>query len=574
MRILFKGEYPQLAIVSLMSFLGGLAEAALLVLIANLALTIGGQADQATTSGLFSFNSDDTRTLFLLALLLTATRLVFQYIAARVMARTTARLTQSIRSGAFDDYVHASWELQSSESEAAVQDLLLRHVAKAQAALVTTSILLSGMFMVLALVGSAFLVDPVSAALIIVVGLLLFYALRPLTKLSKRLSRRQVASGLIYSEQSREAVDMSLEIRAFGVSDEVSERLDRATSREIAPLYRSQLINRMLAATYSSAAVLILLLALLGLDTFLDRPLASIGAIVIVLIRALNQTSGIQTAYHNLGEFAPYIERLDVERRRFRDSNPPSGSVEVDRIGSVSFEGVSYSYDGASSALDDITFDVAAGEAVGIIGPSGSGKSTLIQLLLRLRHAQQGRYLVDGLDVREIDDDAWFSLISFVPQDCRVFDDTVEENIRFFRPNVTHEQIEAAARRAHVHDEILAMPDGYQTVLGSRGGALSGGQRQRIAIARALVSTPSMLVLDEPTSALDMRSEALVHETLEDLKQSMTLFVIAHRLSTLNTCDRIMVMRGGRLQAFGDRADLERDNQFYREALELSRIRS
>ena len=505
---------------------------------------------------------------------MTVVRLVFHFIAARVMAKTIARLTQGIRSGAFDDYVHASWELQASESEAAVQDLLLRHVAKAQAALITTSILLTGLFMVLALVGSAFLVDPVSAALIILVGIGLFFALRPLTMLSKRLSRRQQAGGLLYSEQSREAVDMSLEIRAFGVSDQVAERLDRATVGEIAPLYRSVLINRMLTAIYSSSAVLILLLALLGLDTFLDRPLASIGAIVVVLIRALNQTSGIQTAYHNLGEFAPYIERLDLERQRFRESNPPSGELRLDRIGSVRFEDVSYSYDGAHDALTNLSFQVDSGEAVGIIGPSGSGKSTLIQLLLRLRHAQTGRYLIDGHDTSEIEDDAWFSLISFVPQDCRVFDDTVAENIRFFRPDVTQEQIETAARRAHVHDEIMGMPDGYETVLGSRGGSLSGGQRQRIAIARALVRKPSMLVLDEPTSALDMRSEALVHQTLEDLKESMTLFVIAHRLSTLNTCDRIMVMREGKLQAFGHRSELEADNEFYQQALSLSKIKS
>lgn len=572
-RLLFKGQYVPMSAVSVMSFLGGLAEAALLVLIANLALTIAGQSDKATASGPFGFTSGDTRTLFLTALALTFVRLFFQYGAARVMARTIARLTQQVRSGTFDDYLHASWELQASEHEADVQDLLLRHVGKVQGALVTSSVLLASVFMVLALVGSTFVVDPLSAAMIIVVGVLLFYLLRPLTIRAKRLSQRQMRGGLVYGERSREAIDMSLEIRAFGVSDEVAKRLDDATRGEVAPMYRSQLISRMLPATYASAAILILLLALLSLDTFLDRPLASIGAIVIILIRALNQTSGIQTAFHNLSEFTPYIERLDAERRRFRATAPPSGQACPDRVGSIRFEDVSYSYDGAHAALTGISFEVGAGAATGIVGPSGSGKSTLIQLLLRLRHAQQGRYLVDGIDARQISDERWFDLIAFVPQDCRVYDDTIAANIRFFRSDVTDEQIEAAARRAHVHDEILATPNGYDTVLGSRGGALSGGQRQRIAIARALVRTPSMLVLDEPTSALDMRSESLVHETLEDLKQSMTLFVIAHRLSTLNTCDRIMVLRDGRLQAFGEREALQRDNEFYREALRLSRIK-
>jgi ABC-type multidrug transport system fused ATPase/permease subunit len=198
----------------------------------------------------------------------------------------------------------------------------------------------------------------------------------------------------------------------------------------------------------------------------------------------------------------------------------------------------------------------------------------LIQLLLRLRHASAGSFLLDGVPVGEIEDQSWFSMISFVPQDSRIYDDTVANNIKFFRPEVTDEQIMEAARRAHVHQEILAMPDGYNTVLGSRGGSLSGGQRQRVAIARALLRRPAMLVLDEPTSALDMQSESLVHETLNELKESVTLFVIAHRLSTLNSCDRIMVMDHGKLQAFGDRTDLENNNAFYKEALALSRIRT
>lgn len=573
MKQLFRGQYLQMAVVSLMSFLGGIAEAALLVLIANLALTIAGQSEKADPGGIFGFTWTSTRSLFLAAVALTGLLLLFQFVAARVMARTISELTQQIRAGTFDDYIHASWELQASVPEADVQDLLLRHVARVQNALVTTSILLSNLFMVVALVGSTFLVDPVSAALIIVVGLMLFFVLKPLTIRAKRLAQQQIRGGLVYSAQSREAIDLSLEIRAFGVEGEMARRLEQATREEVSPMYKSQLISRMLPATYGSAAVLILLLALFGLDTFLSRPLASIGAIVIILVRALNQTNGIQSAFHSLSEYVPYIDRLEANRRWFRSSTPPSGDLEPSVIESVSFQDIGYSYDGQHYALSGIDFHVEGGESVGLIGPSGSGKSTLIQILLRLRHAQEGRYLIGGVDAAEISDRRWFQLIAFVPQDCRVYDASIADNIRFFRPDVTMDQVTKAAQRAHVHDEIVAMPDGYDTMLGSRGGALSGGQRQRIAIARALVRTPSMLVLDEPTSALDMRSESLVHETLESLKSSMTLFVIAHRLSTLNTCDRLMVLKDGELQAFGDREVLQRDNEFYREALRLSQIK-
>ncbi len=576
LRSLFEGERRALIGMSIGSFLGGMIEASMLVLIANLALSIAGSSNSEPMPGPIQLDGADPELLFWVALGLTVARLVLQYLTARVAAGAISRLTQRLRSGTFDDYVHASWAIQADESEATVQDLLVRHVGRAQGAIVTSSVFLTSGFMALALVLSALVVDPLAAGLIIVVGLVLFAGLRPLAVVAKRLAASQVESGLRYNVQSREAIELSLEIRAFGVTDAVAERLDVATRAELAPVYRAQVISRMIPAIYSSAAVLILLLALIALDTFLTRPLAAVGAIVVILIRALNQTNGVQNAYHSLSEFIPFIERLDGERRRFQASRPESGPVRIERIGGLRLDRVSYRYDAGveAEAITDVSLAVEPGESVGLIGPSGSGKSTLIQLLLRLRAPTGGRYLVDGVDVDEIDSDSWFSQISLVPQDCRVYDASVADNIRFFRADVDRADIELAARRAHVHEEILAMPDGYDTVLGSRGGSLSGGQRQRVAIARALVRKPSMLILDEPTSALDMRSEALVHETLNSLKGSVTLVVIAHRLSTLNTCDRIVVMQAGRVQAFGPRADLERESSFFREAIRLSQIRS
>lgn len=575
LRVLFRGEERALVGMSVTSFFGGLVEAATLVLISSLALTVAGSDDADASFGVFSFGGSDPGVLFWVAIGLTVLRLTFQYLSARIAAGAISRLTQRLRSGTFDDYVHTSWAIQAHESEARVQDLLLRHVAKAQAAVVTAGIFLTSGFMAAALVVSAVLVDPLAALLIAVVGSLLFVGLRPLTVIAKRLAASQVESGLRYNVQSLEAIEMSLEIRAFGVTDAVAARLDATTQQEVAPLYRAQVISRMIAAIYTSAAILILLVSLLALDTFLSRPLASVGAIVVILIRALNSTNSVQNAFHNISEFLPYIERLERERERFRASRPASGPIHVERIGHLELDAVSYRYgDDLADALAEVSLSIEAGESIGIIGPSGSGKSTLIQLLLRLRAPSTGRYLVDGVDAADIDGDSWFSQISLVPQDSRVYDATVADNIRFFRDDVDMADVELAARRAHVHDEILAMSEGYDTVLGSRGGSLSGGQRQRVAIARALLRQPSMLILDEPTSALDMRSESLVHETLSSLKGSVTLVVIAHRLSTLNTCDRILVMHGGRVQAFGARSELERDSAFFREALRLSQIRS
>ena len=232
-----------------------------------------------------------------------------------------------------------------------------------------------------------------------------------------------------------------------------------------------------------------------------------------------------------------------------------------------------FQYPDGPPVLHDASFTVGVGEIIGIVGPSGAGKSTLVQLILRLREPTTGRISADGRDVHDLRLDDWNRHITFVPQEARLFAGTVAENIRFFRDDVDDEAIARAARRAHLDEEILRMPLGYDTPVGERGSALSGGQRQRLCIARSLVGEPEIVVMDEPTSALDPRSEALIRETISELKARTTVFVIAHRMSTLTICDRIMVMMRGEIQAFEEPDRLERGNVFYREALRLSGMR-
>jgi ATP-binding cassette subfamily B protein len=575
-RPLFRGHSASLAAISILSFLAGLSEGLLLVTVANIALTIGSNADDGSIEasiGPISELQFSLRASFLIAFALALGRFALQMLSSHISARVTAQLTAEMRAGTFRDYASASWAEQANHAESDIQDLLLRHVNRVTQSIGVMANAVAYACTLAALVVSAILIDPKAAVLLAVSGGVLFYLIRPLTRVAKRISRQAQDAGLAYSQRSLEAIGTSLEIRAFGVTTQVTERLAAATAREIRPAYTGMVLRQLVMSLYQGATILLLLGGLFATYTFLDQPLASLGAIVVILIRALNQTSAIQSSYHSIGEAAPFLDRLMSERERFRNAAPPSGDISIAAPGRLRFEDVSYSYNAGTPALADLSFEVEAGEAIGIIGPSGSGKSTLIQLLLRLREPTTGRYLIDDTQAVDIQEEDWFSTVALVPQDSRVVNGTVRENIAFFR-TATEDQIITAAKRAHIHDEILAMPDGYDTDLGTRGGAVSGGQRQRISIARALLRKPSILVLDEPTSALDMRSEALVHETFTELKGSVTIFAIAHRLSTLNTCDRIMVMQDGKLQAFGARADLEQSSEFYRDALRLSKIRN
>lgn len=225
------------------------------------------------------------------------------------------------------------------------------------------------------------------------------------------------------------------------------------------------------------------------------------------------------------------------------------------REGRVAFENVAFAY-GGENAIEGVSFTVAPGETVALVGASGAGKSTIFNLIPRLYDATAGRVTVDGVDVRDVTLASLRRSIALVSQDATLFDDTIRANIAFGRPDATFDDIEAAAKAAAAHDFILAQPEGYDTRVGERGAALSGGERQRIALARAFLRDAPILLLDEATSALDAESEARVQDALAHLSKGRTTLVIAHRLSTVREADRILVMDKGRIVETGDHETL------------------
>ena len=224
--------------------------------------------------------------------------------------------------------------------------------------------------------------------------------------------------------------------------------------------------------------------------------------------------------------------------------------------GAVDVKDVSFTYDGAEEVLHHVDLHVAVGETVAVVGPSGGGKSTLCQLIPRFYDVTEGEIDIDGVDVRRLRLADLRRAVGVVQQDVFLFADTVRENIRYGRPDATDEEVEAAAKRVEIYDDILAMPQGFDTYVGERGTLLSGGQKQRVAIARVFLKDPPILILDEATSALDSVTEAKIQHAFDMLAKGRTTLIIAHRLSTIRGADRILVVQEGCITEQGSHEEL------------------
>jgi ATP-binding cassette, subfamily B, bacterial len=568
----FRGQLGGAVLLSVLSMLAAVLEVASITLLVLLGkLTAEGKHTYVGDLGWLSEPMEvSLGTLVLIGFGVILVRVGLQVWATWVDAKMSSDYMAEQRNRLFSSFIEASWEGKSDTRAADLQNMLTSHVDRATYLLASLSGGIASLGNVIVLMISAILLSWLFALGIFAIAVVLFVVLRPLSKWAKRAGHADAASHSGYARQVNQAVTVAREIEVFHVGGEVNRRVGELVEENRHKSRIAMLAQRLLSPLYQNFVMLMAFGAMATVAIGGMGRVEVLGIIVLIMLRMASYTQVLQSVYHHVVGKSIFLDELVEAEQKNREATHAPGTREVAHIETLTLDEVGFAYKPDVPVLQGLSLEIRYGESIGVVGASGAGKSTLIKLLLGLHSPQQGRILVNGIPLRDLARDSWYRRIAYVPQEPHLIDDSAAGNICFYR-DYTAAEVEAAARRAHIHDAIAALPQGYASNLGDQGGELSGGQRQRICIARALIGQPDLLILDEPTSALDAFSEEAIQKTLQAIHGKTTTLIIAHRLSMLEHCDRVLVMHEGRIQAFDTPERLSATSEFYRRSKALLR---
>jgi ATP-binding cassette, subfamily C, bacterial len=458
----------------------------------------------------------------------------------------------------------SSWSFTLKQKIGTLHNTLVRDIQQTSGLLGIVAQVIQSMTGFIMYLLVAINISPIMTGYTIGGGAVLLLVLRPLLGKTQNLGRQAAGVEKQFSQFLSEHIIGMKSIKAAGAEHSAIQN-GVAHIRSLRGLSIRQALVRTVSTSFfqPTAIVLVVLLFLLTYHAP-GFSIIAFGATLYLIQKIFTYLESGQNAMQGISEIVPYTRNiqafkrdLDLHREIHDDGRPFVFNKEL------AFKDVSFAYDEEKEVLRGLNLTVNKGETVGLVGPSGAGKTSVADLLLRLFKPTEGSLLLDGVPSESVSLSDWRKHIGYVSQDVFLLNDTIEENIRFYRRELSYKDIEEAAKQANIYDFIKGLPEGFKTVTGDRGVMLSGGQRQRVALARSLANKPELLILDEATSALDHESEKLIHESIRALHGKITVIIIAHRPSTVADADTILVLRHGRIVESGSPQELLQNQESY-----------
>ena len=570
---MFVKDTPQMTVLAILAFLSGFLEGIGIGIIIPLFAflidkgALGSDMITRFISGLFGFLGMEMKLapllifMFFLFLFKAIATMIFGYIRTRIIIDYTHNLKTNLYRKIFS----ASWPYLLKQKAGYLNAIITSDVRAYESMLsaITALILvITGLVIYITIAISISFFITVTA---VISGAVILYFFKPLLFKSKKYAK-------ILADLYKATIH-EIHQNISGIKTIKAMALETAVARSVYPLFelwRKTSVRASIIKSISSATMMqpfILLFIIFVFVVSYSRPdfqLASFVAIIYLSQRIFGFFGDLQHSLQQIGMAIPSVQNvifLDEEIKKYSERDFGARKFNFER--GLEFRDIYFSYISGRPIFEGLTIAIKKGESLGVIGASGAGKTTLVDLCLRLLEPDKGAIIVDGIPADEISLGDWRRAIGYVSQDIFMKNETIESNIRFYDYNISERNIIEATKKANIYDFIMKLPDKFQTIIGDRGVMLSGGERQRVQLARVFARSPSILILDEATSALDNESERAVQDALDSVKAQYTMIIIAHRLSTVMNCDRLIVIGGGKIVESGKPADLLKDQDSY-----------
>lgn len=502
--------------------------------------------------------------LLILICLLFFIKAVIVILGAFIRVKITADYEECTRRSLLEDTLGATWPYLLKQKIGYLDTVMLvdvRHGALLLERISGLIMMVTGLLIyVLVAVNISFSIT----AIALLLGCILMVVFKPIIRRGKKLSKKVAIINKQIAHFINESVLGAKTIKAINVDDSIigigSEYFFRLKWLGI----KSSLLRNIVGPLIQPISIIFICVIFAFSYNSPGFNIAALAVIIYFVQRIFTYVQQSQINLQRIIEVVPYLESVlsfQEKARESQEKNP--GSSLFSLKDELEFKDVKFSYDFSDEVLSNVNFTVHRGDMVGLIGSSGAGKTTIVDLMLRLFNPVDGKILLDGADISNIDLADWRRNVGYVSQDIFLMNDTIENNIKFFADSISDEQMIEAAKTANIYDFIQSCPNKFLTNIGDRGIMLSAGQRQRIAIARVLARNPKLLILDEATSALDNESELKIQEVIEKLRGRITVVVIAHRLSTVMNSDMLLVLERGEIVERGLPNELLKDKDTY-----------